>query len=108
MKIKINGLEWKVYFESSKELPDWWGVTRPGEFTIRLRHDLDKNIVRTTITHELIHAILASYGFTKPSENSDMLFSEEEVCDFIAMNLSTINELTLKVYLEYKRKYNIK
>ena len=106
MIVKINGLTWKVQFVDRETIDGSLGLTSFRRFTMNVAIDVANDIVRSTITHEIIHMFLESYGFT--ADSNGMMFSEEQVCDFIAMNLSSINELTLKIYFEYKKKYNIK
>ena len=106
MTIKINNLIWKVMFKTRGDLDGSFGLTSFRKLEIYIATDVAQDVVRTTITHEIVHAYIESHGLV---ENKDgMLFNEEQVADFIAMNITSINELTLKVYIEYIKKYNIK
>lgn len=105
MTIKINNLKWKVEFVTRETIDGSFGLTSFRNLKISIATDVVKDVVRTTITHELVHALLESYGIV---EVDGKLFCEEQVADYIAMNINTINELTLKIYLEYRKKYNIK
>ena len=105
MKIKINNLTWNVGFERRDDLNGCYGFARFSTLEIRIAHDVHKEVVRTTITHEIIHAFIESFGFTTPDTNSTLMFSEEQVCDFIAMNLEEISKQSKKVYLYYLGKY---
>jgi len=105
MIVTINNIKWKVLFVNRVDINECYGVTSFPSLQIKIAIDYPKEVIRTTITHEVVHAWLESYGYR---ENDGMLFSEEQVADFIGMNLHNFNELTMKIYLEYKRKYNIK
>ena len=105
MKIKINNIPWTVNFVHTGDIDNCIGVTKFRELSIYVATNVEKDVVRTSITHELIHAYVDSYGFILSDDDK---FSGEQLADFIAMNLSNINELTMKIYLKYKQEYNIK
>ena len=105
MTVKINNLTWKVLFVTRGSIDGSLGLTSFRNLEISIATDTVIDVVRTTITHEIVHALLESYGIV---EADGKLFSEEQVADYIAMNLNTINELTATIYLEYKKRYNIK
>lgn len=105
MKIKINNLAWNVVFTTREDINGCYGLTCFSKLEIKLAHDVHQDVVRTTITHEIIHAYIESCGFTTPNVESPMIFSEEQVCDFVAMNLEEINKLSNKLYLYYLGKY---
>lgn len=105
MKLKINDLEWNLTFVKKNEIEGCYGITRFSSLTIKIATDLHKDIVRTTITHELVHAYLESFGYTPPSIDSALMFSEEQICDFIAMNQDFIMKQSSKVFSIYLDKY---
>ena len=92
-------------FVNKDDIDGCYGVTRFSSLEIKIAVDLHVDVVRTTITHELVHACIESFGYTVPNVDSSMLFSEEQVCDFVAMNLESIYKLSRKLYLYYLGKY---
>lgn len=105
MKLNINGLIWKLSFVKKEDIDGCYGITKFSTLEIKIATNLHRDVVRTTITHELIHAYLESLGYTVPNVDSSMLFSEEQVCDFIAMNLDAITKQASKIFLVYLGKY---
>ncbi|MDE7362955.1 MAG: hypothetical protein K2N38_13590 [Oscillospiraceae bacterium] len=99
--ITINGMEWAVHFVGKSHsaltddsgTQDAYGVTlfRTGE--IYIDSGLPKELMRQTVTHELVHALRFSYGECIDFE------SEEKICDFIAAHfdeLKTLRKAVLK------------
>lgn len=102
MKLKINNITWDIKFTEDIE-EGFFGYTNVYKLKIGIRSDMALDVVRTTIIHELIHAMIFSYGFIKAQPEDELLFSEEQVADFIAMNLDEINKLSNKIYLNFLR-----
>ena len=105
MKLKINDLIWDLSFVSKEEIDGCYGLTKFSTLEIKIATNLHRDVVRTTITHELVHAYLESLGYTVPSTESPLMFSEEQVCDFIAMNVESLMADSKKVFLVYLGKY---
>lgn len=85
--MKINKIPWQVELcnlpndGENKTL----GLCEAGEQIIKLQNGLNKEIARQTYIHELLHAIIFSYGLH--------LEDEESVCDFVAAHFSLIEKL---------------
>jgi len=107
MKITLNGIKWNVSFVMRDEEPDVWGLTVPSRLEIIIRKDLAFDAIRTTVVHEVVHALLFSLGFAKIDGSHELLFSEEQTCDFIAMNIGTIHEIANRILSYMEKKYNI-
>ena len=89
--IKINNIIWQVFID--KDLSsDLLGLTSDNEYTIRLSQTLTKQAFKPTTIHELVHAFLYSYGFKLKKE-----FTDEDVCEFISMNIEQILEKYKKI-----------
>lgn len=93
--VKINGLKWKVHFVkgSSPKLADennntsFLGVAYCKECEIYIDKSLSKPLRKQTVTHELVHALLFSYGIDIEGA------TEENVCDFIGAHLDELVKL---------------
>ena len=101
MKLKLNNTVWTLGIMREKDDPDTWGITHTSKLTINISDGLSLPNAKTTITHEVVHAYLFSHGFTQPTHETAMLFSEEQTCDFIAMNIDNIMDASRKVYQWY-------
>lgn len=92
MKLNINGFEWTLLFvpDNDKRLGTVeegymnLGNTEFDKLMIAINSDVDEQVQRSTIIHELAHAYVASIGI------DDDVFSEEGLCKFIGCNLLTI------------------
>ena len=99
MKIKINKTNWNVYLVNEfRDEPGVLGKTCYLRGTVEILKGLSDEKMKSTIIHEIVHAYLDSYGFEVPNIESVMLFSEEQVCEFIAMNGEDIIHLSDKIY----------
>lgn len=95
MKIKINNVEWRVFFvdKTHTELVDdngeqvSYGVACLRECEIYIDRELSKDYMRQIITHELMHAFAFSYRESIEQE------SEEKICDFIAAHFDELKRL---------------
>lgn len=93
--VKINGLKWKVYFvkSSSPKLADddnntsFLGVAYRKDCEIYIDKSLNKPLRKQTVIHELVHALLFSYGIDIEGA------TEENVCDFIGAHLDELVRL---------------
>lgn len=94
-QIKINGLKWKVYFvkSGSPKLADEdgkrsiLGITYFRECEIYIDKELHKRLRKQTVIHELVHALLFSYGIDIEGA------TEENVCDLIGAHLDELVRL---------------
>ena len=99
MKIKINGFTWTViFFHRTNESFD--GQTSESNMIIRINVNQNPQIVKATITHELVHAHLDSFGFGSYCKNR---FTLEELCEFVAMNNEKIKALTDQLMKEVEK-----
>ena len=105
MKVVINNLEWDVSFVEKHEIDECFGRTKFSDLEIKIATSFHRDVIRTTITHEVVHAFIESMGIVPPSSDSQMLFSEEQVCDFVGMNLDEIAKTSKTIYLYYLGKY---
>lgn len=107
MTVKINGLEWTVFFvlrEHEKlELEDTqcMGVTYFSDLQIYIDESLSEKLVRQTVIHELAHAFLFSHGIHLECMNSKD--TEEAVCDFCGAYLDDIYKFTNKIINNWKK-----
>ena len=93
--VKINGLKWKVHFvkSSSPKLANdnnsesFLGVAYCKKCEIYIDKSLSKPLRKQTVIHELVHALLFSYGIDIEGA------TEENVCDFIGAHLDELVRL---------------
>lgn len=93
MKITINNHEWEIiFFDRTDENYD--GITNESQMIIEINVNLSEQAKRYCLIHELVHAHLNSYGF-----DSCVLpeMTIEQVCEFIAHNIDSINKLTNEI-----------
>lgn len=101
--ITINGLVWQVFFveKGHSELADdnggqpAYGIALFRKCNIFIDRGLPRQLLKQTLTHELVHAIAFSYGTNIDLEN------EEKICDFIAAHfdeLKTLRKTILKSF----------
>ena len=94
-QIKINGLKWKIFFVASEspKLTDEdnkrniLGITYFRECEIYIDKSLSKPLRKQTVIHELVHALLFSYGINAEGA------TEEEICDLIGAHLDELVKL---------------
>ena len=94
--IEINNIKWEVFIDKSMS-SDYLGITSDNEYTIRLNPNLSKQAFKPTVIHELGHAFLYSFGFKFKKE-----FTDEDLCEFVAMNIEQI----LNCYKKIERELN--
>ena len=93
--VKINGLKWKIFFVASEspKLTDEdnkkniLGITYFRECEIYIDKSLSKPLRKQTVIHELVHALLFSYGINAEGA------TEEEICDLIGAHLDELVKL---------------
>jgi len=100
MRFVINKRNWnvKLVAEDSKYLcveegEEVCGITSFAKATIYLNKEIDKDVMKDTIVHELTHAYLFTYGFNQ-FEN----FNEENVCDVFGAFCLDLSENAKKIY----------
>jgi len=102
MKIKINNLEWKieeVETRSSELMVDGnqcFGVCKFHSQEIFLDATLKSDKLCSTLRHELTHAFLYCYML-----ESKKTYTEEEVCEFVALYSKQINDIVLDYIKEH-------
>lgn len=95
MVMTINGISWAIFFvdKSHSALTDdnseqdIYGITFYRTCEIYIDRELPKELMRQTVTHELVHALRFSYGECIDLEN------EEKICDFIAAHFDELKRL---------------
>lgn len=113
-KFNINGLEWELVDNkgTSKKLQTDPALTTLGkacnaELKIRMHRDLDDELYKQSLIHELVHAFIFSYGVHIPKGLSEDEL-EEIMCDFYGSHGSDIMRIANTLYemhLENKAKY---
>lgn len=91
----INGMAWAVFFVDKSHsaltddngTQDTYGVTFFRTCEIYIDRGLPKELMRQTVTHELVHALRFSYGKCIDLEN------EEKIGDFIAAHFDELKRL---------------
>lgn len=103
MKFKINNREWKI-IEADKEtlLEEYkkydeqayycFGMTQYETQTIFINKEMNKEVKKQTLYHELMHCYIWSYS----NIHSD--YSEEEVCDLSANSHDMIQNIVEKYF----------
>lgn len=95
MIITINDLKWEVVVKTHDDMPnkpkdtDNVALGRTYETTLRiyLNKEVDKQVFRTTLIHELTHAYIFSFGFTQ------VVLDDEVMCDFLGAYADSIVRL---------------
>jgi len=80
-KVLIDDIEYNVEEVSHKELQisnedfkgEYWGDTRYKQASIRICEGMAEDEVKTTLLHEIIHAILQERGFDKQNNDEEMV-----------------------------------
>ena len=101
IKFKINDRKWKLklvkdndkVLEKTDDEMSVCGITHFSKATIYINQEIDKDVMRDTIIHELTHAFLFVYGFGQV-EN----FTEEMVCDIMGAYATDIIILADAIY----------
>lgn len=103
MKIKINNLSFEVEMiegDIPKMNPNEecinLGLTEMVEEKISIRKGMTKQLTRTTVIHELVHAFIFSFGYT--------IENEEALCCFIGSQIDEILRLTDKIMNNFYEK----
>lgn len=103
--IKIGNLTWKINLvnERNRNLYDLYadpkesdtrdaamGMCYKNLCSIFISNDMTDQNMKRTITHELTHAILYTYGLLASRNELD----EEEICNFMEIHLDEIRRLS--------------
>lgn len=104
MKLQIHNLNWQVEFiqsehcfEENNTQEELCGITKKLKLQVFINSEMNDDLVRRTVIHELTHAYIWTYGF----ENFDS-FKEEDLCNFIETFSESILKDTEKVMTEYE------
>lgn len=76
MKVRVNKRDYKIEIKDSDSL-EGLGLTNYKKGIIEILDNLDKELTKSTILHELTHAYLFEYGMPKEE------YTLEDVCNFI-------------------------
>ena len=93
IKVKIGGYEWTVKFVDKGFINGCDGRTHCNEFVICIREDLQPVVMRETIVHEIVHALLTTQGRYYQKK-----FDLEEVCEFVGWQLPEIYGAATSVF----------
>ena len=98
MKLKIQRLEWEIDFDDSGEL-EACGETYYTDLKILIARTDNKSLLRSTIMHELTHAVRWTYGHMNSVEVAGIPqeIVEEEIANTVEAYCEEIIELTNKV-----------
>lgn len=97
--IPIAGQLWTVYAADSHDAELFvnggacFGTTWSGSYSIYISNELSGTRARRTITHEVTHAYLYSTQCNMPES-----YSEEQLCDFIAIYCDEIRIVSEFLY----------
>lgn len=90
MTIKINKRYYTIKYDTLEEEKNI-GLTLCKLGEIKLSSEIDKDLLYSTIIHELTHAYLFEYGM--PRDN----YSQEDMCDFFGAYGTEIIENACKI-----------
>lgn len=112
MRVKINGVEWKIEEKKQAEIKTiqnirkgneeenikdlnnrYYGITYTDDCIIYLDKDLPEDRKRKTLLHELAHCYINSY-----ITHEDREYSEEMVADIVSNSFDIISEITNKYF----------
>lgn len=112
-KIKVLGIEYKIYFTNEGKEPrikNVWGFCDFHTREIMIRDDIEKegedtckNLVdfkKKVLRHEIIHAFLYESGLRENSKSSMAWAENEEMVDWIAIQFPKILEVYKKLGIE--------
>ena len=96
--INLYGYDWTVEFvdKDDKELDGAWGITLNYAMKILIRNDLNQQLIKECVVHELTHAVLLTQGRGGPQK-----FCVEDLCEFIGFCGNTIIETANQIMEEY-------
>lgn len=106
MKITVNNQTWKIKevpYESGKLVVNGTfrqGTTHFHTQTIYLSNDLLEDRKREVLLHELTHCFLYATQAYVDKEN----FTEEEVCEFVALYGAKVTDIMRKYFEEEKER----
>ena len=112
MKVKINGVEWKIEEKKQAEIKTiqnirkgneeenikdlnnrYYGITYTDDCIIYLDKDLPEDRKRKTLLHELAHCYINSY-----ITHEDREYNEEMVADIVSNSFDIISEIVNKYF----------
>lgn len=99
MEVKINRLLWKIEEIESVDSRLYvnekycFGVCEYAIRTIYLDKNMEERYKRKVLRHELCHALLASYMLRSKDE-----YTEEELCEFVALYADEIKEIEFRYF----------
>lgn len=102
MKIKIGHYDWNVELVDStdKDLEDKYdGRCTYGTMRIAVKNDLDPQVIKETLLHELTHAYLCMAGRYRQTK-----FEVDELCEFVGWYAEPMLETADKILKEWKIK----
>ena len=103
MKFTLYGYEWEIEF-LDKDDPIFGGgsdgKTLYNDAKIVVRKDMNPQIVKSTIIHELTHAVLEIQGRVYQRK-----FDREDVCEFVGFCGETIIAVANELYKVYEHEY---
>ena len=103
VSIEICDLDWKVILCNSDDPKltcnedNVCGRCYKVQKLILINDSLSDDLLLRTLTHEITHAFIWSYGF------EDVNFEEEVVCNFIETYATEITEMAGKLFSIFKR-----
>ncbi len=96
MEVFINGYPFKIEFvdgDTAKMNPDKdhynLGLTEYCGGVISIRKGMNKQLTRSTVIHELVHAFIFAFGYT--------VEGEEAMCDFFGAQADVILRLANQI-----------
>ena len=92
MKIKLNNTNITI-IEKEELQGDAWGIYDINKQEIYIKKDTTPEQKKMTLIHELSHAIIRSYLLDVKKN-----YTEEELCEFVALYLQKIKEIVDKYF----------
>ena len=96
MEVFINGYSFRIEFvdgDIAKMDPDKnhynFGLTEYCEGVINIRKGMNKQVTRSTVIHELVHAFIFAFGYT--------VEGVEAMCDFFGAQADVILRLANQI-----------
>ena len=99
MTVKINKRYYTIKFDTLEEERNI-GLTLCKISEIRLAKDIDKDLLYSTLIHELVHAYLFEYGMPRET------YSQEDMCNFFGAYGKEIIENACKIIKFYDKELN--
>lgn len=97
LKFKLNKYKWTVGLKPHEWIKGrlasdglCYGVCEYDTHQIWIREDCDRMQIVRTLRHELVHAVIFSYGFVYQAEEK---FNSEAISEFVAMYSEKIERI---------------